>query len=737
MGGITAVPLTTSRIVAAILLAAAMAAAQTADPATDFTFRVETKLVQIEVRAHGKGGKPARDLTRDDFILEENGKQQIIATFEYVGEPGGLNAAEGTPRPGEPADKPRPAAPGISSASPVRIFILTESQIAEQSFLYPAIREFIERQIPSGSLVSLGERPFTANREDLIETLDAMAAHPFGRKAPERGDWLRGFYDETAVELARLERDRLNTVREARDGTSLLGEERYNNHDSNHPNIEMRPPRLRAIDQRIRLLGRQKLRDYLGLVRRLGSYPGKKIVVLFRSGLRLEPENTDLMEPIASEALRNRVSFYTIDSRGLETWIVNATMGVQPERLIDNEGIQSTRVPITREIRHRGQDSQYGLRALAEHTGGRAVKNTNDLNDIFDAVVPDVYGYYLLGYYPQDDRQRGRFRRIDVRSSRRGIRVETGRGYFEPVPFTQMSEREKSAHLNQAILADSYASELPIQAGHDFFRGADGRPVVVFGASAPIAELLTQAAGGKDRVEFTVAARAERIDDGASWIYRSAGYRRDTGPAGSQPEKPEGGAFVDFTGQVPVPPGRYKWIVLLRNDADGRIGRYDGMLTVPDLSDGFTSSTLLLAGTVSKPPTGKGKKKRSKKNKGIDSVLEFQQGQLHPEYRGEFQQGQQIFFLYDLYNLRPEDVSTPPPIRVVLRRGDRDVEGFTAVGDLEPRSERRQVRYLGAIDTSSLTPGSYRLSTYFSGQSGDQPMVLSREFRVTGQSSLP
>ncbi|HUG81962.1 MAG TPA: VWA domain-containing protein, partial [Bryobacterales bacterium] len=664
----------------------------------------------------------------------ENGKQQTIATFEYVGEPGSLTAGEATPRAGQSADKGQSNRSAVTPGPPVRIFILTEGQIAEQSFLYQGMRKFIEEQIPPGTLVSLGTRPFTADRENLLETLDEMTAHPFGRKDSESGDWLSGFYDETTVELAKLERDRLNTVREARSGESLLGAERYNNHDGNHPNIEMRPPRLRQIDQRIRLLGRQKLRDYLGLVRRLGSYPGKKIVVLFRSGLRLEPENMDLMEPIASESLRNRVSFYTIDSRGLETWIVNASMGVHPGRLMDNEGIQSTRMPIVREIRHRGQDSQYGLRALADHTGGRAVKNTNDLNDIFEVVVPDVYGYYLLGYYPRDDRQRGRFRKVEVRSKRRGVRVETGRGYFEPVQFTQMSEREKSAHLNQAILADSYASELPIRVGHDFFRAEDGQPVVVFGVSAPVAELVTRSAKGNDRVEFTVAARAERMEDGASWIYRSAGYRHESTAADSQEEKP-GGAFVDFTGQVPVPPGQYKWVVLIRNDADGRIGRYDGTLTVPNLSDGFTSSTLLLAAAVSKPEAQKLRNKGRKKNRGIDSVLQFHQGQIHPEYRGEFHQGQQVFFLYDLYNLQPEDISTPPPIRVVLRRGERDVEDFSAVGDLEPRSERRQVRYLGAIDTSSLTPGSYRLSTYFPGQSGDQPVVLSREFRVTGPSS--
>ena len=730
------------RVVVALLCVASFAAAQTAEPTPDFTFRVETKLVQIEVRASGKGGKPAADLSREDFVLEENGKQQTIATFEYVGEPAAPASGEAILKPGGPGVR-MPAADSESASDvPIRIFVLVESEVMENNFLYRGIREFIDHQIPPGALVSLARRPFTTDRAVLRQTLDAMIAHPFGHNDPESGDWIPGFYDQTVFEMAELERDRLNTVREARE-LSVLGQERFfaehDRHDANHPNIEMRPPRLRAIDQRIRLLGRNKLHDYLSIIRRLGTYPGKKIVVLFRSGLRLEPENMDLMEPLASEALRSRVSFYTSDSRGLETWNVDARLGVHPARLVDNEGAETTRQPIVTEVRHRRQDSQHGLRVLAEHTGGRAIKNTNDLNEVFEAVAADAYGYYLLGYYPQDDSQRGRFRDVRVRSNRRGVRVDTGRGYFESVPFTEMSARQKASHLDRAVLADSYASELPIRTGHDFFRGHDGRPVVVFGVSTPIAELSTPSSTGVDDVQFTVAARAERLDDGSSWIYRSTGYRRRILPDSTQSTESKHTAFVDFTAQVPIPPGQYKWVVLIRNDADGRIGRYDGRLTVPDLSKDLSSSTLLLAGKVSKPPTAKKKKKKKhkKKNQGIDSVLAFHQNRLHPEYRGEFHQGQQVFFLYDLYNLQAEQISTPPPIRVVLRHSGREVEDFSAVGDMEARSERRQVRYLGAIDTSSLQPGSYHLLAYVPDRGADRATVLAREFTVTGRSSPP
>ena len=73
----------------------------------------------------------------------------------------------------------------------------------------------------------------------------------------------------------------------------------------------------------------------------------------------------------------------------------------------------------------------------------------------------------------------------------------------------------------------------------------------------------------------------------------------------------------------------------------------------------------------------------------------------------------------------------------MLRRDDLQVEEFSAVADLEARSEQRQVRYLGAIDTSSLQPGSYRLLTYLPDRSTDEPAVLAREFTLTGQQPRP
>jgi VWFA-related protein len=45
------------------------------------TIRVSTRLVLVDVVVRDKQGKPVTGLKADDFVIEENGKKQKVATF--------------------------------------------------------------------------------------------------------------------------------------------------------------------------------------------------------------------------------------------------------------------------------------------------------------------------------------------------------------------------------------------------------------------------------------------------------------------------------------------------------------------------------------------------------------------------------------------------------------------------------------------------------------------------------
>lgn len=70
------------------------------------------------------------------------------------------------------------------------------------------------------------------------------------------------------------------------------------------------------------------------------------------------------------------------------------------------------------------------LYRLAAETGGRATVNTNDLTGGVRDAIRDASAYYLLGYTPTRDVADGRFHKIKVGVTRKGIDVLARRGYW-------------------------------------------------------------------------------------------------------------------------------------------------------------------------------------------------------------------------------------------------------------------------------------------------------------------
>jgi Ca-activated chloride channel homolog len=73
------------------------------------------------------------------------------------------------------------------------------------------------------------------------------------------------------------------------------------------------------------------------------------------------------------------------------------------------------------------------MREVAERTGGReyAVRSLNDLAGVYKQVADDLRSQYSIGYYPTNDKQDGRWRKIRVELKRGGT-VRARSGYWAP-----------------------------------------------------------------------------------------------------------------------------------------------------------------------------------------------------------------------------------------------------------------------------------------------------------------
>jgi VWFA-related protein len=121
----------------------------------------------------------------------------------------------------------------------------------------------------------------------------------------------------------------------------------------------------------------------------------------------------ELAEIIAA-ANRANATLYTIDPRGL-------VAGPDVDQPIK-----------TQEWLAFVRDSQDSLRVMADGTGGLAVVNMNDFDAAFRRIDADTSDYYVLGYYSNNADTSRRTRRIEVRTTRRDVRVYNRTSYTLP-----------------------------------------------------------------------------------------------------------------------------------------------------------------------------------------------------------------------------------------------------------------------------------------------------------------
>ncbi|HWP85169.1 MAG TPA: VWA domain-containing protein [Terriglobia bacterium] len=78
-----------------------------------------------------------------------------------------------------------------------------------------------------------------------------------------------------------------------------------------------------------------------------------------------------------------------------------------------------------------GEDA---LRKMAEETGGRMfrAKNDRELADAFQQISDELRSQYSIGYTSTNTARDGKYRKIDLRVRRGGLRVQARKGYYAP-----------------------------------------------------------------------------------------------------------------------------------------------------------------------------------------------------------------------------------------------------------------------------------------------------------------
>jgi VWFA-related protein len=436
------------------------AAAEAKPKAADETatvLKVTTRVVVVDVVALDRKGEPITDLKPEELSLFEDGKEQKIRSFSFQQPAAGGTESVSTP----PAKLP----PGIFTNTPqhrtsgsLNIILLDglNSRLSNQVYARDEMIKFLEK-IPQGqpaAVYLMGTKlrllqDFTTDPSQLKAAIKAWKNSPSplvdGADVPFLGQADFKLLPPGVIE---------NIVRFQQDTQS------------------------NQVDMRLSMT----LQTLDSLARMLSGYPGRKNLIWISESFPLEilpetasdggaprsspvnQEYTAAVAKIANALTDAQIAIYPIDPRGLagnsvysdvsNTSSTGESLGVtlSGRGFRGQNGANSELNRTSEELLH----AHDTMEDLAGRTGGKAYYNSNDLDTAILKSMQDGSTYYTLSYSPDNKEWTGKFRKINVKTTRSGVKLRYRLGYFaiDPQSYAKLDDKRRASDLGNALSVD-------------------------------------------------------------------------------------------------------------------------------------------------------------------------------------------------------------------------------------------------------------------------------------------
>lgn len=639
-------------------------------------FRSATSIVSVDVIVRDASGNIVKGLTAADFTVLEDGKPQKIETFTFqqiADTPSDTSA----PTPALLADletkvrEDLQRATGTAAATPagpmpastfagrrlmVLLFDVSSMEPEDVQRAVDSATDYVDKQMTAADLVSVVTigtditvlTDFTSVKDEVHGALSTLA-YTEGTATPP-----------PAVTTAETDETATTTETTTTDET---GFDAFNN-----------DVRLRALKT---------------IAETLGPIEQKKAIVYFSAGMaRSGDDNQVELRAAINASVRGNVAIYPIDSRGLQAIAPggDASRGSRGGvGLFSGQAVRQQFQQLTA--------SQDSLTTLAADTGGRAFTDSNDFGEAFTRAQRDLSAYYLIGYGSTNTTKDGRFRKIEVKVSRRNTRIEARNGYYAERDFAHTNRQDREGTLDEQLNAAVSLTDLPLVVGTGWFRQDATRFYVPIALAVPGSAVPPPVAPATTtKVSFDVRG-VVRDEQG-----RTVGRIKDTldvptGDGGSL-----AGRLVLYQSGVTLPPGRFSVKVVVRENSAGTIGSFEAPIIVPQLRDaGIKVSPPVMSTQLQ--PAGRERTANPLVRDGV---------QLLPNLTRAVSRNQNIYFYFEVYD--PALAESAPDLRTSLAfyRGNVKVyETPVAERTMIDDGARRAVLFQLEVPASAFPPGTY------------------------------
>jgi VWFA-related protein len=650
--------------------------------AQDVTFKVESKLVVVNVSVKDKSGNTITDLKKEDFEVLEDGKAQSIGVFELqklasdVLPP--VDTAQITQTLKERA--PKASAPeAVPTFSPVRhqdrrllalFFDFSSMAQLDQVRAKEAAIKFLETQMTSSDLVAIMTfankfqviEDFTDDRERLLTTLRRL----------------------TMGEGSELADTAATGADEGDDSGTFAA-------DDTEFNIFNTDRKLSALED---------------AAKKLAAFPEKKALVYFSSGVsKTGVENESQLKATVNAAIRANVAFYPVDARGL---VAQAPGGDASVASPKGTGTFTGTTQASRSSSFNG--SQDTLYSLAADTGGKALLDSNDLTLGIRNAQSDVSSYYIVGYYSSNSAQDGKFRKIQVKlkNSQLQAKLDYRAGYYAEKTFQKFTSADKERQLEEALTLGDPVSELPLALEVDYFRVAKDRYFVPISVKIPGSAVgLTKRGGNQTATLDFIGTVTDAAGKQVGGVRDQINVKLNEADAAKIGQR-----HLQYDAGLTLPPGNYTLRFLSRENLSGKMGTFESKFTIPDLakSGSLRLSSVVLSSQKEAVAAAVGSADNNKKTIASDPLIQNGQKTI-PSITRVFRKDQTLYVYFEVYDptLDPDRKVPSLSAQIDLISGGRKALTSQAVrvNRLDNTSRPGVAEFNFQIPLNRLPAGSY------------------------------
>jgi VWFA-related protein len=546
------------------------------------TIKTTTRLVVVDVVATDNKGQPVRDLQQSDFTVLEDGKPQDIKIFSFQQSNG---TAPATPQETAPQRQPGVFSntPTYKPDGPVNVILLDwlNTPSLNQADARLSVLKVLDKLPPDRpvAIFILGTQlqllqDFTTDPQVLRGVIREITS--------KRSPSLKNPTDDSPETVLPYQ---MTQHIPARMLAQIIQSETLFQSGQTSNRVALTISALHALAQA--LAGYPGRKNLIWLSESFPVIGSQQSEVAFDKRGFIGDYNAEVAR-ISDELMSSHIAVYPIDVRGVYQSADVYRAG--------NDGHDEFGRPLTGnamgENMSKNSDETMNARTtmteVAERTGGRAFYNTNDFAKAILTSLDDGATYYTLGYYPENKTWDGKFRRIQVKTERHGLKLRYRLGYFasNPTVFEAESVQQKATELGEAVRPEAIIST-----------------AILFQAQVKPPSAETQ---NKMLVRFTIDPHTITFDVPEDGLYHAkfscvAQVYTEKG----KPVKTEGtslssalkqsdyervmNSYVPCQLPVELPPGSYFMKLAVRDEHNGHVGTLAAQATVPGEQSAGTS----------------------------------------------------------------------------------------------------------------------------------------------------